>query len=101
MSADKIEFTESPELYDFTTDQNQAYGTDPMKELPNGKFALYSADGNASGQIDLYDFKQIWREQKGRIGYLSGDFNLDGGVNIKDKNELFKMNNGKISEVPE
>jgi hypothetical protein len=101
MSAVKIQFSENPELYDFTNSRNKAYGNDPMKELFTGKFGLYSADGNASGGIDNYDFRLIWRRQKGCFGYYSGDFNLDAGVNIKDKNELYRHNKGKNSAVPQ
>jgi hypothetical protein len=100
MSAIKIELTDSPPLYDFTTSQSKAYGNSPMKTLTGGKFGLCSADGNGDGKVDFIDFRYVWRNQNGSYGYLTGDFSLDGGVNIKDKNAFYRNNFGLISQVP-
>jgi len=100
MSKNLLHLSESSELYDFTLSQNKAYGIQPMKELDNGKFGLYSADGNASGNINNADNKSIWRRQNGSKGYKSGDYDMNGGVNIKDKNSRYKPNKGKNTGVP-
>jgi hypothetical protein len=100
MTKDPIYLSESFELYDFTTSLDKAYGNQPMKQLVGGKFGLYAADGNASGNINRADNKSIWRKQNGSMGYKSGDYDMNGGVNIRDKNAVYKPNKGRNTGVP-
>ena len=100
MTKDPIYLSESFELYDFTTSLDKAYGNQPMKQLAGGKFGLYAADGNANGNINRADNKNIWRKQNGSVGYKSGDYDMNGGVNIRDKNAKYKPNKGKNTGVP-
>jgi hypothetical protein len=100
MTKDPIYLSESFELYDFTTSLDKAYGNQPMKQLAGGKFGLYAADGNANGNINRADNKNIWRKQNGSVGYKNGDYDMNGGVNIRDKNAVYKPNKGKNTGVP-
>ncbi|HRP92387.1 MAG TPA: integrin alpha, partial [Ignavibacteriaceae bacterium] len=51
MTANTVELSKSPTLYDLTTASTQAYGTDPMKDLGGGIYGLYSCDTNISGIV--------------------------------------------------
>lgn len=100
MSAVPVQLSSNSLLYDFTTGMNKAYGTNPMKDLGNGRFGLYAGDGNGDGGITIGDRVEVWQLQNGTMGYLGGDFNLDGGVNIIDANLYWSPNNGTMSQVP-
>ena len=100
MSKNPVLLSDSPSLYDFTTSQNKAYGTQPMKSLGNGKYGMYSGDGNGSGVVNSADYNTVWRRQNGSVGYKNGDFDLNGGVNIVDSNAKWKPNKGKVTQVP-
>ncbi len=99
MSANTIPFSSTTPLYDFTNSQSKAYGLNPMKELVNNIYGLYSGDGNSSGSISITDRNSSWRPLNGQIGYHNADFNLSGGVNITDRNSHWRGNNGKVSQV--
>jgi hypothetical protein len=47
MSSEVHSLGESGVLYDFTTAQQQAYGSGPLKELPGGIFGMIAGDANA------------------------------------------------------
>ncbi len=53
MSSDTIRIDAATPLYDFTTAQAQAYGTEPMTGLSAGQapFGMWSGDANADGQL--------------------------------------------------
>jgi len=86
--------------FDFRSTQTQAYGTNPMKTMSDGKCCLYSGDGNASGTISSTDRNAVWRPQNGQSGYLMGDFNLSGGISAADRNNHWRINNGVNTQVP-
>ena len=77
MSKNSVSLSGSSSLYDFTTAQEQAYGTNPMKALSGGGFGMIAGDANGDGFISASDKNISWFPQNGLIGYLSGDFNLD------------------------
>lgn len=89
-------------LFDFTTAQTQAYGTNPMTEVATGVFAMLSGDGNADGGVDAIDRNSVWRSQNGTTWSYSkyGDFNLDGGIDAIDRNICWRGNNGSSTQVP-
>lgn len=99
MSATAIPLSSNSALYDFTTAQTQAYGTNPMKDL-GGVYGLYAGNGNGDGFISASDKNIIWFPQNGFSGYLKGDFNLNGFVTAGDKNLFWFPNNGLSSQVP-
>jgi len=88
-------------LYDFTTAQNQAFGTNPMKQLEAGVFGMYTGDANGDDGVDGLDFG-VWFPQNGNPwNYTTtlGDFNLDAGVDGLDFGIWFP-NNGTGTQVP-
>ena len=68
--------------YDFTTNANKAYGNN-MKLIDTGRWALYSGDLNADGNIDVVDMNILGNEN-GLTGYQRSDINGSGTVNSAD-----------------
>jgi len=87
--------------YDFTTGNNQAFGTDAQKEIISGIWGMYSGDINGDGIIDSYDKSDNWDTEAGISGYLNSDLNLDGEANNIDKDEKRLDNLGKTSQIPD
>jgi hypothetical protein len=103
MSANAVALSSgSSTLYDFTTAQSQAFGTDPMKELESGVFGMLSGDGNGDGGVDAKDKNLVWRPQNGTLWDYTkwGDYDLDGGIDARDLNLRWRPNNGKGTQVP-
>ncbi len=89
----------SPVVYDFSTGQTQAWGTNAMKAVGT-RYAMTGGDGTGDGGVDVLDRNLVWRVQNGTLGYLKGDFNLDGGIDILDLNLVWRPNNGSATQVP-
>jgi hypothetical protein len=89
-------------LYDFTTSQLQAYGTNPMKDLGGGLYGMCTGDGNQDGLVTSTDFN-IFNPKftSAASGYEYSDWNLDGIITSTDFN-FFNPNfiNAKQSFVP-
>ena len=89
--------------YDFTTGQNQAYGTNPMTDLGGDKYGMIAGDANGDGTINATDLNNYWIPQNG-ITYnyrtTTSDFNLDGSINATDLNNYWIPNNGNSTQVP-
>jgi hypothetical protein len=100
MSSAPVQLSSNSQLYDFTTGLDKAFGSNPMKDLGNGKFGLYSGDGDSNGGITIGDRVEVWQLQNGQSGYLKGDFNLDGIVNSVDAELYWSPNTGSTSKVP-
>ncbi len=90
----------SSPLYDFTSSQSQAYGSNPMISLGNQKFGMYAGDGDSNGGVNA-DRNNVWRIENGTIGYLQGDYDLSGGANSSDLNSCWRISNGTLSQVPQ
>jgi len=88
--------------WDFTTAQNKAYGTNPMKSMSDGRFAMKAGDGNGDGGIDAADLNSAWRPNNGTTWSYSkyADYNLDGGIDAIDVNGFWRPNNGSATQVP-
>jgi hypothetical protein len=102
MSKEAHPLGESATLYDFTTSQQKAYGSNPMKELASGIYGMFAGDGNADGGIDNADKDAVWRFQNGTAYQYEklADFNLDGGIDARDMNLKWRPNLNKSSQVP-
>ena len=103
MSANAVALSGSSLLYNFTTAQTQAYGTNPMKALTGGGFGLISGDANRDGSINATDLNTYWIPQNGTTyDYLTktADFNLDATINATDLNTFWTPENGKATQVP-
>jgi hypothetical protein len=77
-------------LYDFTTAQTQAYGTNPMADLGGGKYGIISGDANGDGIVDATDRSDAWNDRL-QTGYKSSDVNLDGIVDASDRSDIWNM----------
>ncbi|MEZ5083468.1 MAG: hypothetical protein R2750_08470 [Bacteroidales bacterium] len=87
--------------YDFTTNENQAYGgTAAQKDLGGGVFGLIGGDGNADNVIDNADKTNIWQLISGKRGYDPADYNMNGQINNQDKNDVWQINSNEASQVP-
>lgn len=100
MSAGALDLTPSATLYDFTTAQTQAYGTNPMRALDGTTYGAYGGDGNADTQTTAFDLLQVWLAENGTSGYSQGDFNLNGDVTAFDMLMVWLSANGQSSQVP-
>jgi hypothetical protein len=100
MSAKTLGLSGGSDLYDFRIAQTKAFnnGANGMKALSGGKFGLFAADANASGDITITD-RALWRVQNTQLGYYSADFNLSGDVTITDR-ALWRANSTLLSQVP-
>jgi len=98
MSANTISIGGSAVLYDFTTSNTMAYGTNAMKALTGGVFGLYGGDVNRSGIVNNADRSLIISANL-QSGYKSEDANLSGIVSAPDRN-FATNNNTKGTLVP-
>jgi len=89
--------------YDFTTGQDKAYGTNPMKDLGGDKYGMIAGDANGDGTINATDLNNYWIPQNGttyNYQTTTSDFNLDGTSNATDLNSFWIPNNGNSTQVP-
>lgn len=98
MSASAIPLSSNSALYNFSTAQLQAYGTNPMVALSGGGFGMIGADANSSGIVTNSDKDEIIN-QLNNAGYYNGDVNFSGIVTNADKDLIFN-NLNKASLVP-
>ena len=102
MSANKVTLPNAT-VYDFTTAQDTAYGSNPMADLGGGKFGMYGGDANGDGQITGSDFN-IFNPKfiNAATGYEVSDWNMDGQVTGSDFN-IFNPNfvAARSSQVPD
>ena len=86
--------------YDFTTAQAQAFGSNPMKAVAGGRFAMIAGDASGNGQVATSDINAIIRPRLGQSGYQNADINLNGQIQTSDINTYVRPNLGKGSQVP-
>jgi len=100
MSANPVSLSETAGVYNFSTGQGQAFGTDPMIEVSSGIFAMPGGEADLNNAVGTGDINNGWGPVAGLKGYLIGDFNMDGRVQNTDKNFVWKIASGKVSQVP-
>jgi hypothetical protein len=100
MSHDPVSLPNST-VYDLSTAQIQAYGTNPLKLLTTGLYGMYVGDYNLSNSINSIDWSTTngCMKESGTAGYKQGDFNFTGSVNSSDK-AFAKPNSGLSTWVP-
>jgi hypothetical protein len=101
MSANPVALSESSGLYDFSTAQNKAYGTEPMRGLGSGNtapFALYAGDATGDGQVNASDRSGV-DNNLNLTGFMNADVSLDGQVNATDRSRVDNSLN-RVSNVP-
>ena len=86
--------------YDFTTAQSQAYGSNPMKAVTGGRFAMIAGDASGNGQVATSDVNTFIRPRLGQSGYQNADINLNGQIQTSDINTYARPNLGKGTQVP-
>jgi hypothetical protein len=102
MSAIPLVLSEGVYNYDFSTNENKAYGgLNGHKEVFPGIWGMIGGDANSDGTIGLTDKTSVWKTEAGKTGYKSGDFNLNSQVENTDKNDVWLPNESKTSQVPD
>ncbi|MEM6724646.1 MAG: hypothetical protein AAF598_11445 [Bacteroidota bacterium] len=80
---------------DFTNSNSSVLGgANALKQLPDGKYALFSGDFEGDGQIQLSDFNNLV-PFIGLSGYLPGDINLNGQVQLNESQIILLPNVGR------
>ena len=97
MSANKVALTEFSTLYDFTDSSTSAYGNE-LAVLGDGKYGMYSGDGDANGTVNVLDYGTVGN-MLFQTGYLAGDLDLNGTVNVLDYGKA-NQNLLKVTNVP-
>ncbi|MEK9135708.1 MAG: hypothetical protein AAB393_01190, partial [Bacteroidota bacterium] len=97
MSSSALSLSVEGGLYDFTTGQSKAYGTNGLKSVGSG-FAMIGGDSDGDGGIGASDVVRI-RAAIGSSSYDANDINMNGGVGTSDVN-LTRTNIGQITQVP-
>jgi hypothetical protein len=87
-----------PTVYDFSTGQGQAYGTNAMIQTGT-HFSLISGVSNNSDQVINASDRVASRNNLGASNYNAADVNMDGVVNASDR-VVERTNLGLSSQVP-
>jgi hypothetical protein len=90
MSSAAVSLSAVSPLYDFTTAQTQAHGTNPMADLGSGKYGMISGDTNGDGIVDATDRSNAWNDRL-QTGYKNSDVSLDGIVDASDRSDIWNM----------
>ncbi|NWG29626.1 MAG: hypothetical protein HXY48_14005 [Ignavibacteriaceae bacterium] len=98
MTASTVSVSETPTLYDLSTGQGQAYGTNAMKDLGGGVFGLFTADTDGNGTVNATDRSNAWN-QRNLSGYYGTDVDLSGTVNASDRSSVWN-NRNITTQVP-
>jgi hypothetical protein len=95
MSDNSIALSKSVIIFDFSNNlANIEGGTNGVKDLTNGYYALYSGDFNRDGQIQNSDINSMLNSL-GTSGYLSGDLDMNGQVQNSDIQNKLQPHLGK------
>jgi len=92
-----IDGSTSPAVYDFTTAQNKAYGTNPMV-LMGTKYSMFAGDADANAGVGASDLVSVLGAV-GLVVYTVNDMDMNGGVGASDL-VLTQANVGQISQLP-
>lgn len=83
---------------DFTYSQSTVYGTDALKQIVPGVYAMYAGDANQSGSVSSTDVTAVL-SQLNFTGYNARDTNLSGIVSVADEHIVIG-NLSRASQVP-
>jgi len=102
MSKNPVALSENTVLYDFTTGQEKAYGSSPMKDLGGGVYGMIAGDANGDGTVGYSDdILSNWLPNFGLNGYKSADLNMNGEVDYSnDILQYWLLNFGLSTQVP-
>lgn len=101
MSNSAVIFDEDAFYFDFTSGQNQAFGTDPQQLLKAGVWGMYSGrvEQMTPYLIDSADIQQVWADKNMEGGYADSDAVLEGLVDATDRSVVWN-NRNRASQVP-
>jgi hypothetical protein len=101
MSGAAVPMVGNEYVWDFTTGAGQAIGdVNAHKDLGDGNWGMISADGNATGNIEIGDKNNSWQPYLNATGFEGGDFDLNGTVEISEKNTLWLNNLNSNGQIP-
>ena len=98
MSVNPLSLSDNSTLYDFTTGQGKAYGTNPMSDLGNGKWGMTAGDGDINGLVNVIDYGTVGNFLFA-TGYIFGDLDMNGVINVMDYAKT-NLNLFRNSQVP-
>ena len=98
MTANPVQVSETPTLFDISAGSGQAYGINAMKDLGGGVYGLYTADTDGSGTVNAADRSNIWNDRN-LSGYYGTDVDLSGTVNAADRSSVWN-NRNLTTQVP-
>lgn len=85
-------------FHDFSLSTNEAFGPEQLKEMSDGKFAMFAADFDPNGVILNTDYDDWTAEPALNQVYNLTDANLDGVVQATDY-DLWFINRSKLGVV--
>jgi len=96
LSSNPVTINANNELvYDFSTSETQAFGSQQLKDMGDGTVALYGGDISQDNIIQVSDF-DIWAANPAILNhYGPADLNNDGTVQVTDYDAWF-VNKAKI-----
>jgi hypothetical protein len=87
ISSEKVVISNSSIIYDFSNSQLKAQGKEPMRDLGNGLFAMYSGDSDGNGVINNLDFANV-ANNIFSTEYKPGDLDMNGIINVLDYSKI-------------
>lgn len=99
MSASAITLSSSSALYDFSSAQLQAYGTNPMVALSGGGYGMWMSDTDASGVVDVTDRANTWNLRNTAGVYNGYDTDLSSVIDVTDRANTWN-NRNRQTQVP-
>ncbi|MEM1269859.1 MAG: hypothetical protein AAGI08_07405 [Bacteroidota bacterium] len=94
-SAEKVTLSSTTlPTVDFTAAGTMAHGTNAMRQMPNGEWALHAGDANADCTVDASDLTDIVLTAMGATGYHAADLNHDWAVSNQDFLTAWLESNG-------
>ncbi len=102
MSNSTIVLDNEAYYFDFTSSQNQAYGSEPQQALPGGYWGMYSGriEQTTPFLIDNADIQRVWLDKNLEGSYADADAVLEGLVDATDRSMVWN-NRNRSSQVPE
>lgn len=95
LTSNTVSFTVGTTSIDLTNNSSLVTGgTNAIKDMGNGKFALYAGDFNGDGQVQNTD-KSAVEPLRGISGYSNADLDMNGEVQNTDLNSVLNPNLGK------
>ncbi len=101
MTASAIPLSSNSVLYDFSTAQLQAYGTNPMADLlGNGTvFGMWMGDTDGSGVVDVTDRANTWNLRNTSGVNDGSDTDLSSVIDVTDRANTWN-NRNRQTQVP-